>query len=209
MDLNLLISYTVVAFFYITSPGPAIFLAINNGIAGKMKNVFISALANILGLFILSTLAIGGLGAIIKTSATIFLIIKVIGALYLIYLGIKQFRIVNKIRFENFKCKKEKSLSSSFYESFLLAVTNPKPIIFFTALFPQFINFKENVNIQFFTLTFIFMFISFISLVTYAFIARSAKALLNKGSHLLWLHRVTGTLFISMGLSLLQIDALS
>jgi len=145
MDLNLLISYTVVAFFYITSPGPAIFLAINNGIAGKMSNVLISALANILGLFILSTLAIGGLGTIIKASATLFFIIKVIGALYLIYLGIKQFRLVNKISFENFKSDNKKSLSSSFYESFLLAITNPKAIIFFTALFPQFIDFKENV----------------------------------------------------------------
>jgi len=207
MDFNLLISYIVVAFFYITSPGPAIFLAINNGIAGKMKNAFISALANILGLFILSSLAMGGLGTIIKTSATLFLIIKIIGALYLIYLGIKQFRLTNKVSFENFTEQNDKSLSSSFYESFLLAITNPKAIIFFTALFPQFINFKENLTEQFFILTFTFMFISFFSLVMYAYIAKSAKVVLNKGNGLRWFHRITGTLFISMGLGLLQVKA--
>ena len=92
MDIHTLLLYLVVAFFCITSPGPAIILAIINGLRTNMKTVAITSLANSLGLFILSTAAILGLGIIITTSATLFIIIKSIGALYLIYLGIKFLR---------------------------------------------------------------------------------------------------------------------
>ena len=207
MSLEIYIMYFFVSFFYIISPGPAIFLAISNGLTKDMKTVAISSFANILGLFLLSLVSITGLGTLLTSSATLFMIIKVIGAFYLLYLGIKQFKSIGDIKFtENNTHQHNKRSSRKFFlESFLLAVTNPKPIIFFIALFPQFLNTTIAIMPQFFILTGTFMFISFFSLLTYGFISKNAKKYLNNKKKMQWFHKLTGGLFIIMGLGLLQL----
>ena len=90
MSLDLYIAYVVIAFFTIVSPGAAILLAIHNGLSLDLRAVAISTLGNILGLFILSTVAMFGVGVLLQTSALFFLILKIVGALYLVYLGAKQ-----------------------------------------------------------------------------------------------------------------------
>ena len=206
MNIDTLLIYTVVAFFYITSPGPAIVLAIINGMRANMKTVMLSSFANVLGLFILSTASIFGLGVLFKTSSNLFLLVKVVGALYLIYLGIKF--LFNKSSFdidENTEKEKNKSKKSNFLESFFLAITNPKPILFFTAIFPQFLNMQNNIMPQFFILTGIFLLISFISLCAYAYLAKRSKKWLSNKNRLTWFSRITGGMFIGLGVGILQL----
>ncbi len=206
MNIDTLLIYTVVAFFYITSPGPAIVLAIINGMRANMKTVMLSSFANVLGLFILSTASIFGLGVLFKTSSNLFLVVKVVGALYLIYLGIKF--LFNKSSFnidENTEKEKNKSKKSYFLESFFLAITNPKPILFFTAIFPQFLDMQNNIMPQFFILTGIFLFISFISLCAYAYLAKRSKKWLSNKNRLTWFSRITGGMFIGLGVGILQL----
>lgn len=207
MNQEILILYAFVSFFYIISPGPAVFLALTNGLVHNMRVVAISSFANILGLFLLSAISISGLGAILTTSASLFMIVKIIGAVYLIYLGVKQFRSASSFKLENEKDNTihEKDLRTAFYESFFLAATNPKPIIFFIALFPQFLNLESAILPQFFVMTGIFMFFSFVSLFFYGFIAKSAKGWLRNKNTMIWFHRVTGGMFIGLGLSLTQL----
>lgn len=205
MNQEILILYAFVSFFYIISPGPAVFLALTNGLVHNMKIVAVSSFANILGLFLLSAISISGLGVILTTSATLFMIVKIIGAVYLIYLGIKQFRNASSFKLENETSIIEKSYKTAFYESFFLAVTNPKPIIFFIALFPQFLNLKSSIVPQFFIMTGIFMLFSFISLFIYGFIARAAKGWLKNKNTMIWFHRITGGMFIGLGLTLTQL----
>lgn len=206
MNMELLLAYTIVAFFYVTSPGPAIFLAIANGLRSDMPTVALSSSANVLGLFILSTASILGLGVIITTSATLFMIVKIIGAFYLIYLGVKFLRSNARIQIEEGDIKRVyKSKQSYFSEAFLLAVTNPKPILFFTAIFPQFLDVHKSITEQFFVMTLIFLCISFCSLCSYAYVARRSKIWLTQKSRMDWFHRLTGGLFIAMGIGLLQL----
>ena len=207
MTVELLILYSVFSFFYIISPGPAIFLAISNGIARGLGSVFLSTAGNITGLFILSCISISGLGVVLTSSATLFLIVKVIGALYLIYLGIKQFRNVQIADPSSAQMivSAPRSSRSFFQEGFLLALTNPKAILFFMALFPQFINVQEPLAPQFILLTAIFMCLSFLSLFSYGFIGKSARGLFTNQRAMTWFHRITGGLFIAMGVGLLQL----
>jgi len=93
----------------------------------------------------------------------------------------------------------KKPLLTYFTEGFILAATNPKPVLFFVAIFPQFL------NPQFFILTLSFMFISFCSLFAYGCIGIRAKQLLNKESAIKWFHRVTGGLFVGMGIGLMKL----
>ena len=206
MNIDTFLIYSVIAFLYVLSPGPAVMLAIVNGIRTDMKTVAVSCFANILGLAVLSTASILGLGVLILTSATLFLIVKIIGAFYLMYLGIKFLRnkgILNIDAME--KNVKPKSKKSYFFESFFVAVTNPKPIIFFTAIFPQFLNLHEAIAPQFFIMTGEFLFFSFFGLCTYAFLSKKSKALLSNEKRMYWFNKFTGGLFIFLGLGLLRI----
>ena len=206
MSLDTILLYTTVAFFYITSPGPAVLLAVVNGLRADMKVVAAAAFGNILGLAILSSASILGLGALIKTSALAFAIVKFIGAFYLIYLGYKF--LVNKGGLEIDELMNNYVKRDTFFyfkEAFFVAVTNPKPIIFFTAIFPQFIDIKQDIASQFFIMTAIFLIISFSSLTFYGLLAKKSKQFLQRGNIMVYISRFTGGLFISMGIALMNL----
>jgi len=191
----------------VVSPGPAILLAISNSVRFGMSKVLLSTLGNITGLFILSTAAIFGLGAIIKTSNHLFLIVKIIGAAYLVYLGVRQWRStanffaehVNLNESVDKRNNKTKGNLKIFSEGFLIAITNPKAILFFTALFPPFVDTNKALTQQFLIMTFTFMGMSFICLMTYGFLASRVKNWFAVGTRTTWFNRVLGTVFITIG----------
>lgn len=208
MELSRWLLFIAVAVAAVASPGPAILLAISNSVRFGLSKVFLSSLGNISGLFLLSVAAIFGLGAILKTSTNLFLIVKLIGAAYLIYLGIKQWR--SKANFFDeatlqSKFVKNKSSKRHYLEGFFIAMTNPKAILFFTALFPQFLNTQESLSIQFFIMTLTLMAMSFLALMTYGLLASKAKRWFAEGERTKWFNRVLGSVFISIGVGVLQL----
>lgn len=205
MDLNSWYMFTTLSFLTIISPGPAILLAINNGLLYDTKSVVLSALANIFGLFCLSSVSMLGLGAILQTSTTLFLIMKVIGAGYLIFMGIKQFRNFGNIFNSSENLKIEKNNRELFKKAFLVSVTNPKPIIFFTAIFPIFLNSANPLVPQFFIMTFTFMLLSFASLLSFAHFAKSFKYWFSNERRVRNFNRISGSIFIMLGLGLLRV----
>ena len=84
MDLHSYLAYLVIAVLTITSPGAAILLAISNGMRYDMKAVILGTLANALGLFILSSVAFLGVGALLMSFSYFFITLKIIGAIYYI-----------------------------------------------------------------------------------------------------------------------------
>ena len=207
MNTETIVLYTVITFVYILNPGPAIFVAMTHAVTKNMKVVALSAFASIVGLLLLSTIAMLGLGAILLSSATMFMVVKIVGAIYLFYMGIKQIlRSRDSVPLEREPLEEDcRGYRDFFMESFFLAVTNPKPIVFFVVFFPQFVVTSQAIAPQFFTLTIIYMVISFSVQCGYGLAAKSAKGFLSKPSILQWFHRVTGGIFILMGLSLLRL----
>ncbi|MDD2383595.1 MAG: LysE family translocator [Sulfurospirillaceae bacterium] len=208
MDFHTWLLYTTVALVAIISPGPAVLLAINNSIKYDLRSTAFSTLGNILGLFILSAAAMLGLGVVLNTSLILFTAFKIIGAFYLIYIGWKQLRNINNI-FANVNLEGQKSKKeyfSIFKRGFLVCITNPKPIIFFTALFPLFLNPESSLVSQFFILTFTFMILSFSTLMSYAFFARSLKKWFSTHHRARWFNRVSGAIFVALGLGMLGLE---
>ena len=207
MELHTILLYSTVAFFYILSPGPAVFLAIINGMRADLKSVAVAAFGNIVGLLFLSTASILGLGAIIIASATLFMVVKVVGSLYLIYLGIKFIKAKSALKMNIEQSGLERGVTKKGYfkEAFLLAVTNPKPILFFTAIFPQFLDSKSALLPQFIIMTTLFMGLSFTILFLYGVLAKKSKKLLSNPKRVTWFNRVSGAIFIALGISLLQL----
>ena len=208
MDLETILAFAAVAIVAILSPGPAILLALRNSVTFGMRAVLWSSMGNVSGLFCLSAAAMLGLGVLLKSSALLFGLVKLLGAVYLFYIGIRH--LVGRISVLNVQA--DASAGSTvpkphqlFREAMLIAVTNPKPILFFTALFPQFISAKIPLLPQFFILTGVFMLLSFITLLGYARVAARARAFLIRPLFARWVNRVVGAVFISFGTALLAL----
>lgn len=149
-----------------------------------------------------------GLGVLLMSSAFLFGAVKVLGALYLFYVGARHVfgrSSVARPTTEPTASGLSACPGRLYREGFLLAVTNPKPILFFTALFPQFVNAAAPLLPQFFVLTGIFMGLSFATLLAYAVVAGRARAWLVKPNFVKWVNRVVGTVFISFGAALLAL----
>ncbi len=144
-----------------------------------------------------------GLSAILATSATAFLIVKLIGAAYLIYLGFGLLfaRSSNALELEP---SSQLPPSEAFKQGVLTNVTNPKVALFFLAFLPQFVAPDGSSRI----LSMVLLGLTFLTTgtlwcVTLAFIADRVKAVLTPGARAgVWLSRACGTLFIALGLRL-------
>ncbi|MFH0781900.1 MAG: LysE family translocator [Pseudomonadota bacterium] len=208
MNPETILAFTAVAIIAILSPGPAILLALRNSIAYGMGAVVWSSLGNISGLFCLSAAAMLGLGLLLQSSAILFGLVKILGAMYLFYVGVRHFigratlMDVRKTVSPRANAPKPHQL---FREGSLIATTNPKPILFFTALFPQFINAQVPLLPQFFILTGIFMLMSFVTLLGYAMVAARARAFLTRPIFSQWVNRLVGAVFIFFGAALLTL----
>ena len=208
MDVSTWFLFIVVSSIMVVSPGPAILLAITNSITFGLRATFYSTLGNELGLLFISSIAILGLGAVLQTSTALFLILKTIGVAYLIYLGIKQWRSKAQLFSQEKNSVKTcpKSNRDAFIQGFLVATTNPKAILFFTALLPQFVNINYPVLPQFAILIATFSFLSTCALIAYGIIAHRAKKWLSTEKRVTWFNRVFGGLFIALGAGLSQVN---
>jgi threonine/homoserine/homoserine lactone efflux protein len=207
MTLSTWIIFVAVAIVAILAPGPAVFLAITNSITFGWRRVTFSSLGNILGLLVISSLTMAGLGALLKTSATLFLILKVVGAGYLIYLGVKQWRARASVfsQTTDVAAAGPRSNGQIFLHGLLIALTNPKAILFFTALFPQFIRSDQAVAPQFVILTATFMTFSFLTLMSYGLVAHTARTWFADPRRSTWFNRLSGTVFLTLGIGMLRL----
>ncbi len=203
MALDIYLNYLLIAFLTITSPGAAILLAINNAMRMNLRAVLYSTLGNLLGLLLLSTVAMLGVGVMLKTSPLFYHLLKWTGGAYLVYLGIGQIRndhthlaLSSNTKQKNFHAW------DLFRKGFLVAATNPKPILFFTAVFPLFMEQERSAWIQFTIMTGTFLAISFTSLMFYGYISTRAKAWFFDPVKLCWFYRISGVAFVMMGMGL-------
>jgi threonine/homoserine/homoserine lactone efflux protein len=194
--------FASVAFIATITPGPAILLATSHSMAFGLKRAVFTILGNISGLFIMSALSVAGLSALILSSSTLFATIKFIGALYLIYLGIRLWRT----GFTNAVHPKEIGHVPShrkklYLQGLAIALSNPKAIAFTTALFPQFLNHEGSLLAQFSILVVTFMGLSFACLLGYAYAAEHTTNKLFSSAPS-YVSKLLGAGFIASGVAL-------
>jgi len=130
--------------------------------------------------------------------------IKYVGAAYLIYLGLK---LIFKKSFD-FNAMKNQLISTDvssqkiFFQAFGVAMSNPKAIVFLTALFPQFLDINEALIPQFSMLIATLMIFSFSFLMFYALLAHNVKTWLFKPNRIKAVNRTSGSIFIGFGVLL-------
>ncbi|CAM3822748.1 LysE family translocator [Roseateles saccharophilus] len=195
-----------VALLVTFSPGPGVLLAISNSVAVGARQTAFSSLGNAAGLFIVSAAATAGMGALLALSASAFLAVKLVGALYLVYLGIRQWRSAPlRLDARAASAVQPHTPGRLFLQGLGVAVTNPKAILFFTALFPQFLTPGSSLLLQTVLLTLTFTALALASHAFYVGLFRTLSRFLTEARHLRLFNRISGGLFVLLGLSLLRL----
>lgn len=211
MTLSTWFLFITISLLTAFSPGPAVLLAVSNAIAwGPRKTLFGSSLGSVVGIFTVSAAAMAGLGTLLHSSAWLFAALKTTGAVYLIYLGWRQW--TNKssmfdkpLAAEAGGPKIQKTLADLTRQGLLVSLSNPKCILFFTALFPQFIHVESPMLPQFLALTAVFAVCSLSSHVVYVLLARQLQGWFSTPRRASLFNRICGGAFGLLGLGLLRL----
>lgn len=192
--------YVALAVLTIALPGPGVLLTVNNAAQRGLTRSFAGIFGISLGVLAVAAISATGLGVLLAKSATAFLVMKYIGAAYLIYLGIK-------VWLRNSTLQSDSSVSACsmltcFYEGVLLSLSNPKSIIFFMSIFPQFIDTSSEYAPQFLILAVTFAVLIILVHSVYAMLAVAAKHLFFTKKSVGLMNRVSGGLLVGFGVGL-------
>ncbi|MGB1322265.1 MAG: LysE family translocator [Vibrio gallaecicus] len=204
MTFDTWIVYFLAVLVLTASPGPSSLLCMTKAVQSGFKLSVFTALGSLSAITAILTLSFTGLGVVIASSEWVFNIIKWTGAAYLIYLGWKSLRSSQQDydNLSNPQASSNKVKESAFQHyvsGFIVGASNPKAILFFTALFPQFIDPSLELFSQFsvFAGTFVIMELSW--LLVYSYLgAKSSNWLFTQGRARMF-NRVTGGVFIGAG----------
>ena len=194
MDYDILISFALATSALAISPGPDNIYVLVQSIANGKAYGMATVCGLITGCIIHTTLLAFGVSAIIKANDNLFYFIKILGAIYLLYLAYKVFKSKSELDLDS-NIAPKKSLKSLFVQGFFMNVLNPKVTIFFLAFFPGFL-FSDTMSTvtQFYILGGVFMLVSFIIFSTIALLAGQIKTYTlkhkNSGLVLKWLQIV-------------------
>lgn len=205
MPIDQYIVFFLVSLVVMISPGPAVVLAITNGMLHGSRGACAAVFGNMTGFAFLCSLSVAGLGAVIAANAWLFDLLKWIGGLYLIYLGVMMWFSQRQRVGVNEQIDSVKSLHGFQLYKRGLAVTlsNPKAFVYVTALLPQFIDTGKPVLPQFLILILTMMTMQMIVLNGYAFLSGRVRDWLNAPGRMSLFNKTIGSTFIAFGVSLL------
>ena len=202
MDAGLLLTYALIVLGFVFIPGPATLLTVPRATTSGTK-VGIATGAGITAGDILHTMmAVVGISAIIAASASLFIIVKYLGAGYLVYLGLRA--IFEKTSPDLGQGRVPITAFHAFRQAILAEILNPKTALFFLAFLPQFVV-PENgfVMLQLTILGVVFALIGFLSTIVYSVAAGGLGNFLRRNPTVLkWQGKVVGGIYCALGLRL-------
>ena len=204
MTLTTYLLYLAAVALLVLSPGPTMLMCITTAIHHGPRKAMLSAggsVTAVLGVMLLSAL---GLGALLAASEVAFAIAKLLGASYLIALGIKTFRSQGIVLLDYAGTASDAITGrASYIRGFWVGASNPKALLFFAAFFPQFLNSSLAFVPQFAILALTFVAFELTVLTACALGVSRIAPLLRQSGPMRWVNRVCGGLFTLMGVALL------
>lgn len=200
MDFTTLISLSIAAFIFGISPGPGTLAALSISTTRGLRSGLILSAGEAVGDITYLTLAILSLGYLAQILEPVMIAVRWLGAGYLIYLGISQFRLIS-INI-NSNTPSSKNLIRLFFMGFLIGGTNPKVILFYLSFIPLFIdlsNIELTTGLQIASTVYVSV---FASLVVVCIAGNQIKSWISKPRSIKILNRITGTMMIFVGLLL-------
>lgn len=206
MDINNIITFITVATLLVISPGPNGFLIAKTVPLSGKKAGFANIFGFVVAFYVHGTLSIFGISVLLVQSAQAFFIFKMLGAAYLIWIGIKA--LINAFKdgsiflADSYQKKNSPvSMRVAFSEGFLTNVLNPKVSMFYLAAFPQFISLNESV-ISAYSLVSAHSMVNFIWFSIMVFMLLRIKNVTSNTRLRRWINSITGVVFIGLGAKL-------
>ncbi len=202
MNLDLWLIYLVAAVGLSLTPGPNGLLSLTHGVCYGFRPTIYTVLGGALGFFILIAASLAGMGALLAASERAFTIAKWIGAAYLVYLGIRIWRApasIIEVDAQVEGVRRAKPLRM-FNQGFLVAVSNPKALIFFAAFLPQFMVPGAPFALQLAIFGGTFVIVEIVYELLLAGMAQRIAPWLTR--HGRWFNRAAGATFVGIGAAL-------
>jgi threonine/homoserine/homoserine lactone efflux protein len=202
-SLSSLLAFAVGSVLVTIVPGPDMALITRQVLAYGRDVARWTVAGNVLGIVVHTIAVTIGLSALLLSSARIFDTVKLIGAAYLVYLGVTTLlhaRTSAGITDVAIPARPAKTRAMAFRQGLLSTITNPKPALFFATYLPQFVNRNGNVTLQLLALGGFHCVVGAVWLTTYANLVGRLSAVLSREGVRRWLERATGVVLISLGL---------
>ncbi len=201
MDLSVWLAFTAASFALLMIPGPTVLLVLAYAV-GQGKRVAVpTALGVATGDLIAMTASLAGLGALILTSATLFVALKWAGAVYLVYLGVRMILNAGRTSLSTPEAEGYLSPRTAFGNAAVVTALNPKSIAFFIAFVPQFLDPARPLLGQAAILIATFLGLATLNALLYAVAAARLRGFIRKPAVTGWLARLGGLTLIGMGLA--------
>ncbi|MCF8777746.1 LysE family translocator [Vibrio sp. IRLE0018] len=188
------------------TPGLDTALVIRNTSRGGLNDGCVTSLGICTGLFVHALFSAIGISAILAQSAELFQLVKMVGAVYLIWLGLSSLKALfksNNGMSVNESLSKPFNAKRSLREGFLSNVLNPKTAVFYLAFLPQFVNPEGSPIVQSMTMAGIHFVIAMVWQCGLAGALNSAKNLLKNARFMKWMEGATGAVLVVLGVKLL------
>ena len=198
MSFEIWISFFIASAALLAIPGPTVMIVISYALGQGRSTAWATVPGVTLGDFTAMTASLLGAGAVLAASATLFTALKIAGALYLFWLGIKLWRSEGGMGTLNAEARETKL--SMFRNSYIITALNPKSIVFFVAFVPQFVNVNEPVLMQFVILEATFLVLAAINVAIWAVLAGKLRGRFMKPGSLKIVNRIGASFLIGAGL---------
>jgi homoserine/homoserine lactone efflux protein len=203
MTIELYASFVVACLVVLAIPGPTVILVISYALSHGWRVALASVAGVGLGDATGVTLSLIGLGAVLSVSVTLFTVLKWVGALYLIWLGIKLWRArpapIDALGADVPGTARVRR-KSMFWRSWLVTTLNPKGIAFYVAFLPHFVAPAAPIAPQLVLLGTTFVILGIINAALYALFASSIRRSFKSSRAMAWMNRVSGSFLIGAGI---------
>jgi threonine/homoserine/homoserine lactone efflux protein len=199
-ETTALLSFMVLALVVIVVPGPSVVFVIGRAMILGTRGAVLSVLGNAIGVGVQIVAVALGVGVVVSSSPVLFGIVKVVGAGFLVYLGVEGIRH-RKLFAEGSETARGTSTGHVLRESSIVGITNAKTLVFFIAAFPLFVDpSRGSVIVQMLILGAFFWVVGIASDLVWAVAAGSARAWLSSSaSRLEWVRIAGGIALIGLG----------
>lgn len=201
MPLDLWLAFVVASTVLCIIPGPTVLLVVSYALSQGRKVAVASAGGVALGDLVAMTASLVGLGALVLASATLFTVLKWIGAAYLVYLGAKLFMSAAEVTPGAVEGPRSTRPAEIFAHAAAVTALNPKSIAFFIAFVPQFMRPEAPLLPQFIILIATFVVVGFLNALLYALLADRMRVAIARPSVLRVLTRLGGATLVAMGVA--------
>lgn len=200
MTIETWLAYVLVTTVLMITPGPTIMLVVGYGISGGRGAALRVVPGVVLGDIVALTVSLAGIGAIVAASAALFTVLKLLGAAYLVYLGLRMWRAPEEAVQTSMECETRSGRTATLH-AFAVTAANPKSLAFFAAFLPQFLSSTTPAAPQLFILGATFLILALGSATAYALLAGAARDWLLRARVLKTANRIGGSILVLAGLS--------